>query len=718
MPVRPLQAGDAPGIGPYRLLARLGAGGMGTVFLAASPGGRLVALKVVRAEFADDERFRERFRREIEAARRVSGLYTAPVLDGDADAPHPWLAVAYVPAPTLAEAVTAIGPLPEAPLRALGAGLAEALLAVHAAGLVHRDLKPGNILLAGDGPKVIDFGITKAVDASQLTGTDGVLGTPAYMSPEQITASRDAGPASDVFSLAAVLAYAATGIGPFSAGDPASLLYRVMYEEPRLDGVPGPLRGLLAACLDKDPGGRPGPQAVLDALLPADPAALISAALRREVAAREAEAAAVAAAPVAPPPPPPQADDGGAHAGRRRVLRLAAVAAVAVAGTGGGATAWALNRRDAKPVKPAPRVSRLATAPAPAWTLSWPGRFDDRTSLRVSVAGDTVVWHGHQAILGVHAASGRRLWTFDRPTGGSSMFDPGYRVFGTTVFALAANDDPRPNVVHVIDAATGSARRLELPGEVTELTDVYGTIGSTVFVGGTVRRTGDQMVVFAVDIGSGRVLWRFPSGADDISGVADGGRLYLMTPRELLGIDAATGVRAWRRTWYTGEADRARTYPLVLGDGLLFFGPTGLGNVQAAGTRDGKAVWTKDNDDMETPVVVLGSTLVTMGGNGFYINDQATGALRRRLASTAADLATITPSAAGSPGLLAAAFTGDSDSSGTSKDGGFFATAPDGGSAWVYRGPAYNHDGWQLAVSGTTVYATDSRRLVCFRQRA
>ncbi|WP_344265089.1 outer membrane protein assembly factor BamB family protein, partial [Actinomadura napierensis] len=399
-------------------------------------------------------------------------------------------------------------------------------------------------------------------------------------------------------------------------------------------------------------------------------------------------------------------------------LRLAAVAAVAVAGTGGGATAWALNRRDAKPVKPAPRVSRLATAPAPAWALSWPGRFDDGLSLRVSLAGDTVVWRGHRAILGVHAASGRRLWTFDRPTGATSMFSPGYRVFGTTVFALAATDDPRPNVVHVIDAATGSARPVELPGEVTELTDVYGTIGSTVFVGGTVRRTGDQMVVFAVDIGSGRVLWRFPSGADKISGVADGGRLYVMTPKELLGIDAATGDRAWRRTWYTGKADRATTYPLVLGDGLLFFGATGLGNVQAAATRDGRAVWTKANDDMQRPVVVLGSTLVTMGGNGFYVYDRATGALRRRLASTAAALDAITPSAAGSPGLLVAAFTSDPDSSRVSKDSGFFAAVPDGGSAWAYRGASYNNGGWSLAVSGTTVYATDSRRLVRFRQGA
>ncbi|MGI5163743.1 serine/threonine-protein kinase [Spirillospora sp. CA-253888] len=310
--MQPLQAGDPARVGPYRPIARLGAGGMGVVLLALSPGTRLVALKLVRPDFAAHPGFRERFRREVTAARRVGGLYTAPVLDADPDAERPWLAIGYVAAPTLAEAVAGLGPLPEPALRALGAGLAEALLAIHGAGLVHRDLKPGNVLLAEDGPKVIDFGIAKAADAAALTVTGGRVGTPAFMSPEQVDARRDVGPASDVFSLASVLVYAASGAGPFAGGDPDSLLYRVLYEEPRLDGVPAPLRGLLAACLAKEPGGRPAVQAVLDAFTPADPAALVSPRLRREVAAREAAAAAVAAAPVVPPPPLPQVDETGA----------------------------------------------------------------------------------------------------------------------------------------------------------------------------------------------------------------------------------------------------------------------------------------------------------------------------------------------------------------------------------------------------------------------
>ncbi|QFG22781.1 serine/threonine-protein kinase [Actinomadura sp. WMMB 499] len=183
--MRPLQAGDPARVGRYQVLARLGAGGMGVVYLARSPGARLAALKLVRREFADDAGFRERFRREIAAASTVSGVYTAPVLDSDADAPQPWYAAAYVPAPALNEAIGSVGPLPEPAVRALGAGLAEALRAIHAAGLVHRDLKPGNILLAEDGPRIIDFGIAKATDATRITRTGAMIGTLAYMAPSR-----------------------------------------------------------------------------------------------------------------------------------------------------------------------------------------------------------------------------------------------------------------------------------------------------------------------------------------------------------------------------------------------------------------------------------------------------------------------------------------------------------------------------------------------------
>jgi serine/threonine protein kinase len=255
--VHELQPADPRQIGPYRLRGRLGTGGMGQVFLGLSAGGRPVAVKVVRADLASDPEFRERFRREVAVARRVSGLFTAPVIDADLDGPVPWLATAYVPGPSLADAVAAHGPLPAASVLALGAGLAEGLKAIHAAGVVHRDLKPANVLLAQDGPRVIDFGISRALEAtSSLTRTGLVVGSPGFMSPEQAE-GREVGPPSDIFSLGAILAFAATGEGPFGGGSTPALIYRVVYSPASLDNVPAEVRPLIERCLAKDPRQRP-----------------------------------------------------------------------------------------------------------------------------------------------------------------------------------------------------------------------------------------------------------------------------------------------------------------------------------------------------------------------------------------------------------------------------------------------------------------------------
>jgi eukaryotic-like serine/threonine-protein kinase len=251
-----LQPGDPQLIGPYRLRGRLGAGGMGRVYLGLSPGGRAVAVKVIRAELAHDPEFRARFRREITVARKVSGLFTAPVIDADLDGPVPWLVTEYVSGPSLADAVTARGPLPVASVLALAMGLAEGLSAIHAAGVVHRDLKPANVLLAGDGPRMIDFGISRAVEASALTHTGLVVGSPGFMSPEQAE-GREVGPPSDIFSLGAVLAFAATGQGPFGTGSTPALVYRVVHSLPQLDQVPAEVRPLVERCLVKDPARRP-----------------------------------------------------------------------------------------------------------------------------------------------------------------------------------------------------------------------------------------------------------------------------------------------------------------------------------------------------------------------------------------------------------------------------------------------------------------------------
>jgi serine/threonine protein kinase len=253
---RELQPDDPQSIGPYRLVGQLGQGGMGRVFLGVSPGGRPVAVKAIRAELAANPEFRARFGREVAAARRVSGVFTAQVVDADVDGPVAWMATAYVPGPSLAEAVDTHGPLPDASLLALAAGLAESLNAIHAVGVVHRDLKPSNVLLAEDGPRVIDFGISRATESTMLTQAGLVVGSPGFMSPEQAMGS-EVGPPSDIFNLGAVLAFAATGEGPFGTGTTAALLYRVVHGAPSLDAVPATVRPLIEHCLAKDPRQRP-----------------------------------------------------------------------------------------------------------------------------------------------------------------------------------------------------------------------------------------------------------------------------------------------------------------------------------------------------------------------------------------------------------------------------------------------------------------------------
>ncbi|MEV5356488.1 serine/threonine-protein kinase [Streptomyces sp. NPDC052693] len=274
--MRPLDVDEPTVVGPYRLLGRLGSGGMGRVYLGRSAGGRTVAVKIVHPHFALDEEFRARFRREVEAARRVGGAWTAPVLDADPDARVPWVATAYAAGPPLSAAVADGGPLPAHTVRALGAGLAEALAAVHALGLVHRDVKPSNVLLTLDGPLLIDFGIARATDGTaSLTSTGVSVGSPGYMSPEQILGKGVTG-AADVFSLGAVLAYAATGEPPFPGDSSAALLYKVVHEEPELGLLDGELRSLTAACLAKDPDARPAPGELARRLAPEGAARLVA----------------------------------------------------------------------------------------------------------------------------------------------------------------------------------------------------------------------------------------------------------------------------------------------------------------------------------------------------------------------------------------------------------------------------------------------------------
>ncbi|MFD4561048.1 serine/threonine-protein kinase, partial [Streptomyces sp. NPDC058469] len=309
--MKPLQAGDPASVGEgrYRLVGRLGQGGMGVVYFGRSRSGRAVAVKVVRPELSTEPGFRRRFADEVAAARRVGGFHTAPVVDADPQGDPAWLVTAYVPGPTLQAVLDRVGPLPADTLTVLAAGLAEALAAIHQAGVIHRDLKPANIIVAEDGPRVIDFGIARALDGTALTQTGFQIGTLGFLAPEQLTGGALT-PAVDMFALGVVLGQAA-GRAPFGDGVAAAWPYRVVHEQPELTDVPGRLRPLVAACLAKDPRDRPSPTEFLDQLtvqypsdawLPAEATALVRS---QEPAAYFAAADRVPAGPADRPPAEP-----------------------------------------------------------------------------------------------------------------------------------------------------------------------------------------------------------------------------------------------------------------------------------------------------------------------------------------------------------------------------------------------------------------------------
>jgi hypothetical protein len=266
--VEPLRRWDPEQIGGYTLLGRLGAGAMGQVYLGRSAAGRLVAVKTIKSELAEEPDFRTRFGQEVAAARRVSGAFTAAVVAADSEADVPWLATVYVPAPSLTRLVRTCGPIPAPAVRWLMAGCAEALEAIHSVGLVHRDLKPSNVLVSPDGPRVIDFGVARAAERIQLTVTRGSIGTPAYMAPEQARDTRQATPASDIFSLGATMVFAATGHPPYQGETVMDVLVRLATEPPDLTGLPAELAGIVGACLERDPRGRPNSASIVAKVAP------------------------------------------------------------------------------------------------------------------------------------------------------------------------------------------------------------------------------------------------------------------------------------------------------------------------------------------------------------------------------------------------------------------------------------------------------------------
>ncbi|PZT73650.1 MULTISPECIES: serine/threonine-protein kinase [unclassified Streptomyces] len=550
-----LRAGDPAEIGGYPLEARLGSGGMGTVFLARTESGRPVAIKLIHQQFAGDSEFRTRFRQEIEAARRVSGAFTAAVVDAEPEAEQPWMATTYIEGPTLAQRIADEGPLGGSALRSLAIGLAEALRDIHRVGVVHRDLKPSNVVLSPEGPRVIDFGISRAADQQTLTMTGRVIGTPPFMSPEQLQAPRGVGPRSDVFSLGTLLVYAATGRGPFDADSPYLTAYQVLHDEPSLDAVPAVLRAVVEPCLAKEPEGRPSAAELLELLrdLPADlggPGTDGCATGRTRDVVTQHHLATPTPTPPAPEPAPepesepepasaseprsepepqpqPQPESASASSaprgrlrGRRRTV-LAAAVAVALIG-GGVALLRAGGFGEDRPAGGSGTVAAPSAALPDGfrpWRVTVPGgREDIPDELRcVTGAGDVVFCGGGGVVATrISVRDGSRAWTVKSPgipvQGMHMVGATGDTVLG---FRIAAQDDPRGRNDEVVAVDAESGEELWSAPSGAQSTAVTGRTRDAIVLGSAVIMVDAADSAFeARDAHSGKLLWTAPFPAD------------------------------------------------------------------------------------------------------------------------------------------------------------------------------------------------------------
>ncbi|MCX5207448.1 serine/threonine-protein kinase [Streptomyces sp. NBC_00237] len=542
-----LAADDPQVIGEYRLLGRLGTGGMGTVFLGRSPSGREVAVKVIHEQYSADPDFRARFRQEIAAVRRVSGAFTASVLDADPDAVRPWMATQYVPGPTLAQLLDEQGPLGDVELRLLGLGLVEALRDIHRVGVVHRDLKPANVLMAADGPRVIDFGVSRAVGNKPITVTGNVMGTPPFMSPEQLNSPRTVGPASDVFSLATLLVYAAVGHGPFDSDSPFMTAYAVVHERPVLDGVREPLRGILEYCLVKEPEERPE-IAELGTLLrrwrPEAAPADAPGAARRDVddpdtmvvrrGAGQAGRDDVPAVPAvgdtpAPPSSPPRS------ALRSRSVRIVAAVALLLAVTAGGlvlSLPWGGGESGAPDAggaagsapwrDPQPGGSGEALPTGwRSWQTTLPPADSGATGpveeVRCTADGTAAVHCGGRSVRTVRldAATGTVLWRAPQPPtapgtreiGDSTPSAPARLARATAVFAVETLSDAAHRLV-ALDSRDGRRLWHRPVGRPPSGTDAPAVLGGLV-----VAPAADLRAVVARDTATGATRWTSPNPA-------------------------------------------------------------------------------------------------------------------------------------------------------------------------------------------------------------
>ncbi|WP_093799704.1 protein kinase domain-containing protein [Streptomyces sp. Wb2n-11] len=717
--------------GQYRLEAVLGSGGMGVVHLATSGSGLRLAVKVVHADFAADPEFRARFRQEVSAARRVSGAFTAPVVDADTDAERPWMATLFIEGPTLAERVKRNGPLSTEELLRLGAGLAESLRDIHRAGVVHRDLKPSNVLLAADGPKVIDFGISRPTDSDLRTETGKLIGTPPFMAPEQFQRPREVGPAADVFAMGSVLVHAATGRGPFDSDSPYIVAYQVVHDEPDLTDVPEALVPLFTRCLAKDPADRPTPDALMAALrsaayrttddtqvfIPAQrvPGGAEETAARRKPPAKAATATGAAPAAGTDAPTGPAGAVAAAPARRREsglrraALTVALASSLVVGGVLGvralvddgrpGPTPVAQRAGASETARPwSVSLSAGARSHAPACAYADGALYCSATGVKASrlnpadgkadwsekTAGDAPRSRSDDSapvlaggLLHVVTPGGDRLEALD-PRTGVRRWSTGIGASGGTVVlhtaksALLAGPD---GAVRAVDNTTGRTLWSERHGGVgTRWVTSPGRRGPVYAT--TVSDDGTSTTVVAVDPDDGEAQWE--QRLSGILGPVDtsDGALFLLeddtdgVTRAVVRLD--TTARTARRVPLVAPLDQAQA--AVRGNTAYLFGVNGsLIAVDMRGTGDAGGAGSAERAQrwrLETSVS-RASRPVTAGGRVYL-----SAADGRLLAVDAADgrlLGQTTPRMGEGPYTFAASLPAP-----VTAPGKVFATAPDG----------------------------------------
>ncbi|MEJ3654270.1 PQQ-binding-like beta-propeller repeat protein [Actinomycetes bacterium KLBMP 9759] len=691
-----LRADDPRWVGPFELHGRLGAGGTGQVFLGSWPGGGLAAVKLVHAALARNPQFRTRFRNEVANVRQFGGPWAAPLIAADPEAPMPWLATAYVPGPSLERAVQTLGPLPGPTVLVMAAALAGALAEIHAAGLVHRDVKPSNVLLAADGPRLIDLGISRTTDATQLTSAGELIGTPAYMSPEQAD-GLDVGPASDVFSLGAVIAFAVSGYGPFGEGEAFVVLRRIVDDPPDVGMLTGPLREATLACLAKDPAARPSAAELARGLMPLT----------------------VPPGPGWLPgplgtldPTPPHLDRTSAHQvrpgsvlipsgvpGRRPVGRralLGGLAALGVAAATGGGIAYATSRPQppspvptpvAAPGTSAPPQPAPGAAPASLWSVDTgvqhPGA--------LIVTGDAVHVGGSGGVAVHDARTGARRWQFTAPEGGTG-FDPdsvNLAVADGAVYLATRG------AVTALDAATG-AKKWAVP--LTAATRYQSLVGPDVGAGGGTAFLTIGNTVTAVDPANGKTRWTYAVASNFANGpLVVGNRVLVPFEGSAALLELGTGAVVWE--YATGEG-RATKISVV--DDSVYMCINGLA-VTALELDTGKVRWQGDAgeggaDPKGAPAVADGVVSVLGFDEQVHALDMATGAERWVGPDRSAGGSTVQSATAAAAGVV---YVG-------SNNGRFFALeSATGKQLWSVTGKG--------GLNGVAQIAADPRQVVVIR---